>query len=71
MEKRDIFTIAKENRTKVPDVYDLSVSEMVDLLQVVKRDLWGDGPYDAILTAYTLGFTRGNRCTINRGMKKL
>ena len=71
MPKRDIFTIAKENRAKIPDEYDLGVGEMMDLLQVVRRDLSGDGPYDAILTAYTLGFTRGNHCAINRGTKKL
>lgn len=71
MPKRDIFTIAKENRAKIPDQYDLSSRDIMDLLQLVRSDLLGDGPYDAILIAHTLGFIRGNHCTINRKLKKL
>lgn len=51
--------------TKVPPKYDLRMSQLADLYQMVE-DGGSNGVFDAIASAYALGFKRGRNYERNK-----
>lgn len=52
----DIKKAVSKKRDKIPSTYSLGFYEMTDLYHMSKEDI-----FEALLTAYELGFIRGTR----------
>lgn len=67
--KKTILEEAQAIKEKIPTRYDLTVGDIVELMEMIKTGV--DGTMDALAAAFKVGFIRGNHCTINRKMKKI
>ena len=59
-----------EGKRRIPsENYDLTISEVMQLLEIVKENKNGDGLLDAITTAFYAGVNVGHRIAV-REMEK-
>lgn len=70
MAKRDMATTAARADRMIPKGYDLTLTEVEELLRRV-RALDREESLQAIITAYHYGFVMGNRATVGGKVGKM
>lgn len=65
---RDLKATADKARINMPDRYDLSFSELFQLVEEADTDR--EHRIQALITAFRAGFTLGNRATIAGAITK-